>query len=445
MELNLHKAQSETVKHLFGKGSDEEARATVLTMSRGAGKSLLASIVAAKGVEKLLEMPPEVLNKRVFIVGPTWSQTVSIYMPYLVGLLGLDYYANKYQAHTGKFWFGKHNDVTLELASAESIARLRGLGAYLVVTDEMTSWEVDVKEAFEGVLNPMQTTRWPNAWKQLNISTPMGHDYFYELSLNEEKDPRWKTITAPYQDIPHIDQEEIQRAKATMDPVVFAREYECSFEGSSNKVFYMFNRKEHIDRNLQDFVYIEATKDKSEEKEVVYCGIDFNINIQACIFFAIRGKEVHVLNELKGAPNTEELARYITGLYPKRKIVAYPDPSGKSGKTSAAVGTSDFSILEKAGITVIAKNAAPAVIDSVAAVNSMLKNANGDIHIKIHPKCENLIRDLERASWLDKPDKAILDKRGDNDCHFADALRYPIDYLFPVRQQRAKVSRGFGF
>jgi hypothetical protein len=445
MELNLHKAQSETVKHLFGKGSDEEARAAVLTMSRGAGKSLLASIVAAKGVEKLLEMPPEVLNKRVFIVGPTWGQTHSIYMPYLVGLLGLDYYANKYQAHTGKFWFGESNDVTLELASAESIARLRGLGAYLVITDEMTSWEVDVKEAFEGVLNPMQTTRWPNTWKQLNISTPMGHDYFYELSLNEEKDPRWKTIRAPYQEIPHIDQDEIQRAKATMDPIVFSREYECSFEGSSNKVFYMFSRKDHIDREVKDFVYIEATKDKPEEKEVVYCGIDFNINIQACIFFAIRGKEVHVINELKGAPNTEELARYITGLYPKRKIIAYPDPSGKAGKTSAAVGSSDFSILEKAGITVISKNAAPAIIDSVAAVNSMLKNANGEVHIKIHPKCENLIRDLERASWLDKPEKAILDKRGDNDPHFADALRYPIDYLFPVRQQRAKVSRGFGF
>jgi hypothetical protein len=152
-----------------------------------------------------------------------------------------------------------------------------------------------------------------------------------------------------------------------------------------------------------------------------------------------------VLNELKGAPNTEELARYIVGLYPKRKIVAYPDPSGKARKTSAAVGASDFAILEKAGITVIAKNAAPAIIDSVAAVNSMLKNANGDIHLRIHPRCENLIRDLERASWLDKPDKAILDKRGDNDCHFADALRYPIDYLFPVRQQRARVSRGFGF
>jgi hypothetical protein len=439
MDLELHRAQSATVKHLFGKGSREEARAVVLSMSRGAGKSLLASVVAAKGVETLLAMPEDVLNKRVIIVGPTWQQTVSIYMPYLVGLLGLDYYANKYQAHTGKFWFGERNDVILELASAESVARLRGLGAYLVITDECTSWEVDVKEAFEGVLNPMQTTRWPNAWKQLNISTPMGHDYFHELSTNEEKDPRWKTIIAPYQEIPHIDQEEINRAKATMDPVVFAREYECSFEGSSNKVFYMFNRKEHIDRNIEDFANTETNK------ETVYCGIDFNVSIQACVFFAIRGKQVHVINELKGAPNTEELAKYIKALYPDRKLVAYPDPTGKRAITSAAVGASDFTILEKAGITVIAKSGSPSIIDSVAAVNSMLKNANDEVNIKIHPRCENLIRDLERASWLDSPNKAVMDKRGDNDPHFADAFRYPIDYLFPVRQIKSKVKTSFMF
>ena len=89
MNLELHKAQSQTIYHLFGPGSDEEARAVVLTMSRGAGKSLLASIVAAKGIEVLLNLPDDVLNKRVIIVGPTWSQTLSIYLPYLNGILNL--------------------------------------------------------------------------------------------------------------------------------------------------------------------------------------------------------------------------------------------------------------------------------------------------------------------------------------------------------------------
>lgn len=435
MNLELHKAQSQTIYHLFGPGSDEEARAVVLTMSRGAGKSLLASIVAAKGIEVLLNLPDDVLNKRVIIVGPTWSQTLSIYLPYLNGILNLDYYANKHSPHAGKWWFGNSNEVTLELASAESIQRLRGLGAFLVITDESTSWGIDAKEAFEGVIHPMQTTRHANRWKQLDISTPMGKDYFWELSNNEEKDPRWKTISAPYQSIPHLDKDEIEAAKATMDPVKFAREYECSFDGSGNRVFYMFDRKKNIRRDLEAF----------KEDEVVYCGIDFNVSIQATIFFAIRGKEVHVLNELKGAPNTEELAKYIKALYPKNKLIALPDPTGRSSKTSAAVGASDFTILEKAGITCLARTKSPSVVDSVAAVNAMLCNANGQINLYISPKCENLINDLERASWLDSPNKAVMDKRGDNDPHFADALRYPIEYYFPIRSGTKTVSKGFMF
>jgi hypothetical protein len=271
MELKLHRAQSLVMKHLFGKGSDEEARAAVLSMSRGAGKSLVASVAAAKGIEQLITMPEDVLNKRVIIVGPTWGQTVDIYLPYLNGLLGMDYYASKHTPYAGKWWFGEREDVTLELASAESIQRQRGKGAYLVITDESTSWDIDIKEAFEGVINPMQTTRHANRWKQLNISTPMGHDYFWELSTNEEKDSRWKTILAPYQDIPHLDKDEIEKAKATMDPLTFAREYECSFEGSSNKIFYNFNRKVNIDRNIPDFDFSDGSK------ETVHIGMDFNV------------------------------------------------------------------------------------------------------------------------------------------------------------------------
>jgi hypothetical protein len=439
MELKLHRAQSLVMKHLFGKGSDQEARAAVLAMSRGAGKSLVASIAAAKGIEQLIAMPEDVLNKRVIIVGPTWGQTVDIYLPYLNGLLGMDYYASKHTPYAGKWWFTEREDVTLELASAESIQRQRGKGAYLVITDESTSWDIDIKEAFEGVLNPMQTTRHANRWKQLNISTPMGHDYFWELSTNEEKDPRWKTILAPYQDIPHLDKDEIEKAKATMDPLTFAREYECSFEGSSNKIFYNFNRKVNIDRNIPDFDF------SAESKETVHIGMDMNVGINATIFFAIRGKEVHVINELKGAPNTEECVAYIKAMYPNTKLIAYPDPTGRAKKTSAAIGATDFTIIEKAGIPTLAHKGSPSVKDSVAAVNAMLLNAAGESHLKIHPRCINLIKDLESASWLDSPDKAIIDKRGDKDPHFADALKYPIEYLYPLRRATKSISRGFNF
>jgi hypothetical protein len=437
MELKLHRAQSLTVQHLFGKGSQEEARAVVLSMSRGAGKSLLASIVAVKAIELLLAMPKEVLNKRVAIVCPTWQQAVDIYVPYLNGLFELDERCQKYSINAAKWWFSEREDVILELASAEAIQRLRGKGFFCVITDEMTSWEVDAREAFEGVLMPAMTTRHPDRWKHLNISTPMGHDYFWELSCNEEKDPRWKTILAPYQQVPHLSAEEIEKAKATMDSVTFSREYECSFEGSSNKVFYNFNRKQVVNRELKDF--------DLQANEIVHIGMDFNVATQATVFFAVRGSQIHVINELKGAPNTEENIRYIKAFYPTAKLIAYPDPTGRARKTSAAVGATDFALLEQAGIQCLAHRASPSVKDSVAAVNSLFLNAKDQTNLFIHPRCVNLIKDLETASWLESPDKAIIDKRGDRDPHFADALRYPVEYLFPIRKITKPSIRGFGF
>ena len=51
MNLELHKAQSQTIYHLFGPGSDEEARAVVLTMSRGAGKCITEGIFNLSGYQ----------------------------------------------------------------------------------------------------------------------------------------------------------------------------------------------------------------------------------------------------------------------------------------------------------------------------------------------------------------------------------------------------------
>jgi hypothetical protein len=132
-------------------------------------------------------------------------------------------------------------------------------------------------------------------------------------------------------------------------------------------------------------------------------------------------------------------------MYPNAKLIAYPDPTGRSNKTSASVGSTDFTIIEKQGIATLAHRGSPSVKDSVAAVNAMLLNAAGESYLKIHPRCVNLIKDLESASWLDSPDKAIIDKRGDKDPHFADALKYPMEYLYPVRRATRPVSRGFNF
>lgn len=75
----------------------------------------------------------------------------------------------------------------------------------------------------------------------------------------------------------------------------------------------------------------------------------------------------------------------------------------------------------------------------------MLMTAAGDVNLRIHPRCEGTIKSLERTSWLDKnPDTAALDKTQGVE-HFSDAVRYPIEYRWPVKNNQRVVSRGFGF
>jgi hypothetical protein len=234
---------------------------------------------------------------------------------------------------------------------------------------------------------------------------------------------------------------EIERIKHTIDPIEFASEYLASFADSGNNVFYCFDRRKHITNDLEDFLAPQG----QEKGEDVHVCIDFNVGIQATSIFAVRGKQMHFLDEMKGHPDTETLAIALSTKYKGHRIFAYPDPSGKARKTSAAVGRTDFSILESYGIKCLAHPKAPPIVDSVAAVNKKLMTAAGDIDIYIHPRCVGTIQSLERTKWVDKnPDTATIDKSEGIE-HFSDGIRYGVEYLFPINSGSKRTSRGFNF
>jgi len=180
----------------------------------------------------------------------------------------------------------------------------------------------------------------------------------------------------------------------------------------------------------------------------------FNVGLQCSSVFAVRGGQVQYLDELQGFPDTDMLARAIIGRYwPKYektrvkpcKISLYPDPTGKSRKTSAVMGRTDFNILGSYGFRVFSHNKSPPIVDSVNAVNRMLKTAAGEINLFFHPRCTGTIMSIERTSWLDNnPDSATIDKKEGVE-HFSDGVRYSIEYLFSIRSSSIPAVRGFGF
>jgi len=320
-------------------------------------------------------------------------------------------------------------------------------GTTFVVWDEISSCSkgIDPKEAWESIVEPCIITRWPasrsklygaaSPGRALIISTPKGYNYFYDLYHKSEKDKDWKSYHFDYKTSPFLDAAEIERIKSNIDPLKFAREYEASFAESGNSVFYMFDRKLHVRNDLEDF----------KENEEVHVCIDFNVGIQATSVFALRGGQMHFLDEMSGHPDTETLAISISTKYKGHKIFAYPDPTGRARKASAPVGRTDFSILESYGIRCLARQKSPPIIDGVNAVNRMLKSARSETNLYIHPRCQGLIKSVERTRWVDNnADTATIDKSESIE-HFSDGLRYGTEYLFPVLTGTSRIKRGFNF
>ena len=440
MSIKLHPAQSTIFRDLF---IDKNCRYAVGVCTRGFGKSYLAAVAAIQACSELMQMPADIPNKNVAIIAPTYQQVVDIYFPLLYYQMGLEKYADKASAYTGKIWLP--NNVELRLWSYESSERMRGTGQYFVVCDEVSSWEhkPGLEESWNSIIRPCMTTRWsekqaitlgaPSAARALIISTPKGYNYLYDMYNFQDHDDEWKSYHFTYHDAPHLSNEEMEKVKYTIDPLKFAREYEASFEDSGANVFYNFNRKDHISKDIPKF----------EPGEDVHVAIDFNVGIMAASAFAVRGNQMHFIEDFMGHPDTETLAKRLKSKYSGHKIYSYPDPSGKARKTSAAVGITDFRILQSNGIATLSRRKAPPIADAAQAVNTMLKNAAGEINMYFRPEAAHTIKSMERTIWKENnPDTAQIEKSmGDE--HHSDGVRYATEYLFPVQSGSKRVFRDF--
>jgi hypothetical protein len=146
-------------------------------------------------------------------------------------------------------------------------------------------------------------------------------------------------------------------------------------------------------------------------------------------------------HRLKGVPTLvgQSLQREVVYMDVPRKMIVHPDPSGKSRKTSAPVGQTDFTILEDEGFEVRARRAASGVSDRVNNVNAMLKNADGDRRAFFHPRCKVAIRAFDGLIYkkgTSKPDDkqtAVVPSLGEVEIiHITDAGGYSIDYEYPI-------------
>jgi len=374
-------------------------RMKVVVAGRRWGKSILSVLWLLHE-----EIQPE---ERRWFVAPTYRQGKMVIFPMLRSVF------RQWQGaiiNESELSIKLPNNAEISIKGAEQENNLRGATLNKVVMEEFSYIKPNV---YEEIIYPMLTT---TQGETLFIGTPNSFDHLYDYYLRgQSDDPDWKSWQYTTVQGGFVSQEEVDKAKATMDEVTFKSEFMADFVSTGNRVAYNFDRKIHI-------------KQARELSPNLFWGIDFNVDYMSAVLGCeYTDGSIHYFHEIRQTnSNTEQMAVAMKKVAPH--IPCYPDSAGSARSTTSH--KSDHQILKDYGFQVIAKKANPPVIDRINALNRMLKDANGRIKMTVDPSCKYLIKDLEqcqrdRAGKIEKTKDISLTHALDA-CSYYIALKHPI-------------------
>lgn len=384
--------------------SADTHRFVVASAGRRSGKTIRGKKKTYK--RAVFNRPRHIWTPRYAMCAPTRGQAKAIFWQDLKDMTK-DIHAAK-PVETELF-------VTVHANTGSGVAEIHVVGLDEPARIEGPPWdgfeidEVDDMPAgfWDEHLRPCLSDR--SGWAILH-GVPNGYGIIYDFSLLPAKDPDWRFLSWKSSEV--MDPKEIASAMRTMDPKTFRQEYEASFEASSGRVFYAFDRKLDC-HEIPDAVM----------NGPVMAGMDFNVDPMTSIIFADVGDITYILDviEIPGS-NTAEMCGEIRARYGQRCTDVYPDPSGRARKTSSHVGVTDHTIIKAAGFTVHTRLTV-SIRDGINAVNSRFCTADGKRHCVVNSKCGRAIELLERHKYKKDSSVPLDDEFG----HGCSAFRYAMD------------------
>lgn len=401
-KLSLHPKQMEVYK--------SKARFRVVVAGRRWGKSQLSKVLMITKAAKP--------RQKIWYVAPTYRMAKQILWTDLLDAIP-------------KKWIKKINETTLsvrlvngsriELKGADKPDSLRGVGIHFLVLDEFQDMS---EQTWTQVLRPTLADTGGHA---IFIGTPKAYNQLYTVYKHGQdtrkiRAGQWESWQFPTITSPFIPLSEIAAARADMDEKSFKQEFEASFETMSGRVYYPFDRNEHVGQY------------PFNPKLPIWIGMDFNIDpMSAVIFQPQPSGEIWAVDEIvQFGSNTEETCEAIDKKFWRyqKQATIYPDPAG--GQRQHARGETDLDILREKGFKRIKyRRKHPFVADRVNAVNRMLRAADGTVKLRINHSCKHLINAFEQTIY--KPGSRDVDKDAGVE-HAADAAGYCIELEYPVRK-----------
>lgn len=222
---------------------------------------------------------------------------------------------------------------------------------------------------------------------------------------------------------PFLPKDYAEQILANYDPVLAELYLLGDFVSlNKNKVYHFFDRKKHhVQRVL------------NEHDTLIHIGLDFNIGGTCAVVFVIDNNVPIAVDEFV-SHDTQDFINNLTR-YENKKIIIYPDASGKASRTNAS--QSDIGMIRQAGYQLQYNTTNPAVRDRINSYNGLLSHGRFFINTD---KCPNLTNALETQGYDDRlePEKFNTHPAIDD---WVDSSGYFIAFKFPVIHNRPQFAQ----
>lgn len=222
---------------------------------------------------------------------------------------------------------------------------------------------------------------------------------------------------------PFLPKDYAEQILANYDPVLAELYLLGDFVSlNKNKVYHFFDRKKHhVQRAL------------NEHDTLIHIGLDFNIGGTCAVVFVIDNNVPIAVDEFV-SHDTQDFINNLTR-YENKKIIIYPDASGKASRTNAS--QSDIGMIRQAGYQLQYNPTNPAVRDRINSYNGLLSHGRFFINTD---KCPNLTNALETQGYDDRlePEKFNTHPAIDD---WVDSSGYFIAFKFPVIHNRPNLAQ----
>ena len=375
---------------------DSPARMKMLCSGRRFGKTHLCLV-------QLIVWAANKAGSLNWYIAPTYKSAKQIAWRQLKAMVPLELFASKNEVDLS---IELINGSRIELKGGDSYDNLRGASLSNCVLDEAAYIP---RDAWEMVIRPALADQRGSAFF---ISTPAGFNHYHEWWEQAQELEEWQTFSFTTIEGGNVPPEEVELARRQLDERTFNQEFNASFESFSGRVFADFS-DDNVDDSIEDM------------GGPILIGLDFNVGIMAGVICSRVGDTLHIWDEIAVKnSNTDEVALMLRSRFPDRKLIAYPDPTGKARKTSAA-GETDHGILRKHGIEVIAPKQPWAVKDRLNATNWLICNAEKQRRLFVHPRAKNTIKGFKSVTYKEGAQDFIVDKAPGLE-HWIDGCGYLI-------------------